>query len=117
MGLEEPEAGPRGLLLAWEDAVSWETGVEDASRFGQGHWPTWEGGDRKQSRIQRTLQVCAACELPKQKWRPQRVYAHLESGGDKNLGCPLWSDGICGKGHYGESVPREGGRTPGPCWR
>lgn len=83
MGLEEPEAGPWGLPLAWEDAVSWETGVEDASRFGQGHWPSWGGGDRKQSRIQRALQVCAACELPKQKWRPQRVCTPGVRGGQK----------------------------------
>lgn len=47
----------------------------------------------------------------------RRGYARLESEGDKNLGGSPWSDGICGRGHYGESVPREGGRTPGPCWR
>ena len=86
VGLEELEAGPRGLPLAWEDAVSWETGVEDASRFGQGHWPTWGCGDRKQSRIQKTSAGLCCLRATKQKWRPQRVYARLESEGDKNLG-------------------------------
>ena len=65
------EAGLWLLPLAWEDGR--ETGVEYASRFGEGHWPSWRGGERKQNTIWRALQVCAACELPKQRWRPLRV--------------------------------------------
>lgn len=41
--------------------------------------------------------------------RGSRGYAHLESGRHK-FGGPQWSDGICGWGHHGVSVPRAGER-------